>query len=129
MLVVVVQRHRGRGRDSRRRRCGCNDHRRRVGRLRMTSMAVCMGDARAVVTVSHAGNHARRRRKHNDNPEAGEHRRVDERRNRIAIVTSIPDPAGSHDDVELEQKRAKVSGLHELRFSCVRTEGCSSGPR
>lgn len=101
----------------------------------MTSMVACMGGARAVVigfcrravvTVFHAGNHARRRRKRHDDPEADEHCRVDECGNRIAVVTPMPDPSGSHDDVELEQQRAKVSGLHILRFSCVRTEGCSS---
>lgn len=133
VLCVVVQGHRGWGRDSRRRRRRRDDDRRRGGRLGVTSMVVCVGDARAVVTgyrrrravvtMPHARNHACRRRKRDDDPEAEEHRRVDEGRDGITVATSIPNPPGPHDDIELEQQRAEVGGRHELGCSCVRTEG------
>jgi len=136
MLIVVVQRHRDGGRDSRRRRRGRDDHRWRSGWLDMISVFVRMGDARAVVigfcrrravvTVTHAGDHACRRRKRDDDPEADQHRRVDERGNWITVLTAVPDPTGAHNDIELEQQRTKVSGLDKLGFSCVWTEGRAS---
>jgi hypothetical protein len=84
--------------------------------------------SRSVVVVCQARSHSYRCRRGDYGAEPEEHNRVCEGRYRLGIVASIPHPAGSHHDVNLEQKSTEAGGLHEFGFSGVGTERCSRGP-
>lgn len=103
----------------------------------MTVVVVGMADRRTVVTglrtgrlvmtVPQTGCDAYRRCQCDDSTDANENDRVGECWYRLAFVASIPDPASSHHDIDLQHQSAQVSGLYELRFAGMRAKRRSSG--
>jgi hypothetical protein len=104
----------------------------------MSVVAISMSDSRrvvlgfrasrCVVAVLQARSHSYRCRGGDYGADAEEHDRVCEGWYRPCLAASVPHPAGSHHDVNLEQKSAEPGGLHEFGFSGVWAERCSRGP-
>lgn len=112
---------------------------RRTGRLWMIVVAVFTSDVRPVVfgfcgnrrmvAVLQTGSDSHRCRGSDHGADAEEHHRVCKGWYRFCLAASMPHPAGSHHDVDLEQQYAEVGGSYQLGFSGVRAERRSRGPR
>lgn len=111
-------------------------------RLRVTVMVVsllrtggpvvmthCFSTGWGVVAVpqTRGSTHGGRQRDHPDR--AQQHHGAAESRHRFSLQPAVPDPASAHDDINLEQQRAKVRGLDQFRFTGVGTERRASSSR
>lgn len=93
--------------------------------------AVLVGSrtGRLVMTVPQTGCDAYRRCQRDDSTDANENDRVGERWYRLSFVASIPDPSGSHHDIDLKHQSAQVRGQYQLRFAGMRAKWRSSSTR
>jgi hypothetical protein len=83
--------------------------------------------SRSVVVVAQARSRSYRCRGGDYGAESEEHDRVCEAWYQLWLAASVPHPAGSHHDVNLEQKSAEAGGFHEFGFSGVWADRCSRG--
>lgn len=108
-------------------------------RLRMILVAIFVSDAglvmfgfcagRRMVTVLQTRSHSYSCRGSDHGAGAEEHNHVRNDRYLLGLTASVPHPASSHHDVDLEQQCAEAGGLYQLGFSGVWTERRSRGPR
>ena len=90
------------------------------------TVVIGMRTGRLVMTVPQSGGDAYRRCQADDSTYANQNDRVGECWYRLPFVASIPDPAGSHHDIDLKHQSTQVRGLYQLRFAGTRAEWRSS---